>query len=333
MKILQNQSLLAWNTFHIDVQADIFAEYDNINELCTLLQRYNSLPMLHIGRGSNLLFTNNFNGIILHSNICFYHLNTQTEEEVLLEVGAGVVFDDFIRYAVEHDWGGAENLSYIPGEVGASAVQNIGAYGVEVKDIIHRVFTINRQTLEPRIFTNQECQYAYRDSIFKNEMKNQYIVTSVEFKLTKQPRLSLDYGNLRAALADIAKPDIADVRRTVTAIRQQKLPEVAELGSAGSFFKNPVIDKQHFDELRQLYPTIPHYPAPNGVKIPAAWLIEQCGWKGKTLGGAQVYDKQPLVIVNKNNATPKDIVTLADNISRSIKEKFSISIYPEVNYI
>ncbi len=333
MQVFSNHSLLQWNTFHLDAKAKVFAEYDDIDELRSLLRQYSNLPMLHIGRGSNLLFTADFPGIVLHSRICFIKTLSCTDKQVILQVGSGVVFDDMIAHCVAKGWGGAENLSYIPGEVGASAVQNIGAYGAETKDIIRRVHAMEITTLQERIFSREECRYGYRDSIFKNELKGQYIITSVEFCLSPQPVLSLDYGNLKEALSAISKPTIADVRNAVTNIRKQKLPEVEELGSAGSFFKNPVVSKQQAEILKGQYPSIPHYPAPNGVKIPAAWLIEQCGYKGKQQGGAKVYEKQPLVIVNSGNATAQDIVTLAEMIVRSVKEKFGIDISPEVNYI
>lgn len=333
MTIQENYSLRQWNTFGMEISARVFAEYESVSELRQLLRQFEGERLMHIGRGSNLLFTQNFDGVVLHSNIRFYELAVQTDTEVLLRVGAGVCFDDFVAYAVNHGWGGAENLSYIPGEVGASAVQNIGAYGAEVKDIIRRVFTLNRQTLEERIFEKAQCGYGYRESVFKNTLKDQYIVTAVEFALQRQPVLNLDYGNLRGALAGKEHPTPRDVREAVIAIRRQKLPEVEETGSAGSFFKNPVISEQQFSALQKDYPQIPHYAATGGVKVPAAWLIEQCGWKGKTQGGAQVYEKQPLVIVNANHATPADIVGLASAIQQSVQQRFGISIMPEVNYI
>lgn len=336
MRIETNCSLLPWNTFGIDVRAAVFAEYESVEELRTLLSRYKGERLLHVGRGSNLLFTGDFEGVVLHSRIMgIERLSSPavSSDEVLLRVGAGVVFDDLVSYTVEQGWGGLENLSYIPGEVGAAAVQNIGAYGVEVQDLIRRVFTIDVQTLEEHILTVDECAYAYRDSVFKNRLQGRVIVTAVEFALPTSPVLCLDYGRLREALSDVPNPSVSDVRRIVIAVRKSKLPEVGELGSAGSFFKNPVISEACFRRLQERWPALPHYEAPEGVKLPAAWLIEQCGWKGRTLGGAQVYEKQPLVIVNRGNARPDDIVALADAVRQSVYDTFGVHISPEVNYI
>lgn len=333
MKIENNYSLLAWNTFGMDVKTKVFARYESVAELKDLLCRFKGERLLHIGRGSNLLLTKDFNGVVLHSEIRYVDFSDFDKATVCVKAGSGVVFDELVAQAVEKCFGGIENLSYIPGEVGASAVQNIGAYGVEVKDVILRVFAIDVQTLEERVFSVDECHYAYRDSIFKNELKGRYIITSVEFLLTKTPQLKLDYGNLKAALSKLENITIADVREAIINVRRQKLPEVSELGSAGSFFKNPVVSEEKFSALQRDYPNIPHYAAPDGVKIPAAWLIEQCGWKGKQYGGAQVYEKQPLVIVNKGSAKPEDIIKLAAEISQSIKSRFDVEINPEVNYI
>ena len=226
---------------------------------------------------------------------------------------------------------GMENLSYIPGEVGASAVQNVGAYGVEAKDVIVSVRAISVADGTERIFSNAECEYGYRDSIFKNRLRGQYIITHVVYRLNKHLRPQLDYGNLRSEVGN--NPSVMDIRNAVIRIRQQKLPEVSELGSAGSFFKNPIVSRDVYETIAAQYERVPHFDQDGGVKIPAAWLIEQCGWKGKTLGGAQCYPKQPLVLVNANNATPDDIITLAQNICASVKDKFNITINPEVNYI
>lgn len=307
-----------------------------MEELRTLLQTYKGERLLHIGAGSNLLFTKDFDGVVLHSRICFARALEEDAEGVNIEVGAGIVMDDLIAQVADMGLYGLENLSHIPGEVGASAVQNVGAYGVEAKDVIREVHAVAVESGEEYVFSNADCRFGYRDSIFKNEWKGQYIITSVVFHLSKQSQPRLDYGNLRQALAG-KEPTPMNIREAVIAIRKQKLPEPEDLGSAGSFFKNPIITHEHFQTiLQQEHKTeaeIPHFETADGIKIPAAWLIEQCGWKGKRQGGAQVYEKQPLVIVNTGNATAQDIITLAADITESIVKRFQITLHPEVNYI
>lgn len=284
--------------------------------------------MLAVGEGSNLLFTKDFDGILLVSRMAKAKATKETQTEVWIEAESGLKLDSLIEQLVAMELTGMENLSYIPGTVGASAVQNVGAYGREAKDVIEEVHTLSVADAQPRVFTNAECRFGYRDSIFKNELKGQYIVTSVVYKLQKNGPLYLDYGNLRSAME--GQPMTAEaVREAVIRIRKQKLPEVSELGSAGSFFKNPIIPEAQFLALQQQYPTIPHY----SYKIPAAWLIEQCGWKGKTMGGAQCYPQQPLVLVNTGNATAQDIINLAQAIIDSVQQRFGITLHPEVNYI
>ena len=300
------------------------------------MQTYKSERLLHIGAGSNLLFTKDFDGVVLHSRICFARALEEDAEGVNIEVGAGIVMDDLIAQVADMGLYGLENLSHIPGEVGASAVQNVGAYGVEAKDVIREVHAVAVESGEECVFSNADCRFGYRDSIFKNEWKGQYIITSVVFHLSKQPQPRLNYGNLRQALAG-KEPTPMNIREAVIAIRKQKLPEPKELGSAGSFFKNPIISPEHFQTILQqeqkTEAEIPHFETADGIKIPAAWLIEQCGWKGTRQGGAQVYEKQPLVIVNTGNATAQDIITLAADITKSIAQRFQITLHPEVNYI
>ena len=343
MKELKNISLLPYNTFGIDAKAKLFIEYYSLDELRQVLKEHKGEQILHIGQGSNLLFTSDFNGVILHSGMA----RAKFLDDETVEAQNGLRLDDMIAQLTDMGYSGLEKLSLIPGEVGASAVQNVGAYGCEAKDVIVRVNTLNVETLEERVFTNEECRFGYRDSIFKHELKGKYIVTSVVYKV---------------------KPgDATKTREEIIATRMAKLPTVGEVGSAGSFFMNPFVPEDKVNELLKLYPDMPHYPvgAPSvnqrsvcdgesggtscpvdlaeryqhhnlvaeREKIPAAWLIEQCGWKGKTLGGAQVWPKQPLVIVNANNATPEDIIALAAQISASVKDKFGIDIRPEVNYI
>ena len=309
MKELKDISLLPYNTFGIDAKAKLFIEYYSLDELRQVLKEHKGEQILHIGQGSNLLFTRDFNGVILHSGMA----RARFIDDETVEAQNGLRLDDMIAQLTDMGYSGLEKLSLIPGEVGASAVQNVGAYGCEAKDVIVRVNTLNVETLEERVFTNEECRFGYRDSIFKHELKGKYIVTSVVYKV---------------------KPgDATKTREEIIATRMAKLPTVGEVGSAGSFFMNPFVPEDKVNELLKLYPDMPHYPVAEREKIPAAWLIEQCGWKGKTLGGAQVWPKQPLVIVNANNATPEDIIALAAQISASVKEKFGIDIRPEVNYI
>lgn len=333
IRIENNYSLKKWNTFHLEAKARYFVEYDQTDDLRQLTEQFANLPMLHIGRGSNLLFVHDFEGVVFHSAYKALTILDETDDYVVLKVGSGMIFDDLVSYAVNHNWAGLENLSYIPGEVGASAVQNIGAYGVEVKDVIQDVVVYNIAKSQFLTLTNEQCRYGYRDSIFKNELKNACIVTDVIFRLSKHGELQLDYGNVRQSLQHIANPTISDVRKAIIGIRRQKLPEVDELGSAGSFFKNPVVSREQFLQLQQVYPDVPHYIVDDGVKVPAAWLISQSGMRGKNIGGAQVFEKQPLVIVNTGSATAQDILALANEIQEAVKSQFGISIYPEVNYI
>lgn len=297
------------NTFGIDAKAKTFIEYYSLDELRQVLKEHKGERILHIGQGSNLLFTQDFDGIILHSGMA----RARFIDDETVEAQNGLRLDDLIAQLTDMQYCGMEKLSLIPGEVGASAVQNVGAYGCEAKDVIDRVYTIDVETLEERVFTNAECKFGYRDSAFKHELKGKYIVTSVVYKV---------------------KPgDATKTREEIVATRMAKLPAVGEVGSAGSFFMNPFVPEEQANALLTQHPDMPHFPSPQGVKIPAAWLIEQCGWKGKTLGGAQVWPKQPLVIVNADNATAQDIIDLAAQVSTSVKEKFGICISPEVNYI
>ena len=319
------------NTFRMDVRAKIYAEYRSVDELRELLQQYRGERLLHIGAGSNLLFTGDFNGVVLHSAMRRARATREDDNHVFIEAENGLVLDELIAQLCDMGLSGMENLSYIPGEVGASAVQNVGAYGVEAKDVITEVRALAIADGSERTFTNAECRYGYRDSIFKNELRGQYIITGVTYRLDKQFVPKLDYGNLRGEVG--ANPTPMDVREAVIRIRKQKLPEVSEVGSAGSFFKNPIVPREQYEAIASQYERVPHYDQDGGVKIPAAWLIEQCGWKGKTIGGAQCYAKQPLVLVNTGNATPQDVITLAQNICDSVHDRFGITISPEVNYI
>ena len=335
MNIQSHRSLRPYNTFGLDVKADLLAVYSSTDELCSLLQEYKDMPVLPVGEGSNLLFTGDFHGLVLVSGMRRARALTETKEEVLIEAEAGLKLDDLIAQTTDMGLGGLENLSHIPGTVGAAAVQNVGAYGVEAKDVIERVNVIDRQTLLPQTFSNGDCRFAYRYSRFKDEWKDRYVVTSVVFRLQREARLHLDYGGLNQQLERMAvsNPSVFDVRQAVIEIRRQKLPEVSEYGSAGSFFKNPVVSTEKYEALKNDYPDIVSYRAENGIKIPAAWLIDQCSLKGATSGGARVWDRQPLVIVNTGNAVPSDIVYLAQTVCLKVKEKFNISLEREVIYI
>ena len=336
MIIKENISLLSYNTFGIDAKADYFIEYSSVEELQTALKSeiVKSNRLLHIGGGSNLLFMKDFKGVILHSAINFIKKVSEDADTVMLEAGAVVNWDDFVAYTVENGWGGVENLSLIPGEVGASAVQNIGAYGVEVQDVIIEVNAVEIETGESKIFSVEDCQYGYRESIFKKELKGKYIITSVVFKLQKQPEYKLNYQHLEAEVLKNGDINLQNIRQTIIAVRESKLPDPKIFGNAGSFFMNPVISKAHFNELLAQYPQMPHYfVSETEEKVPAGWLIDQCGWKGKQIGNAGVHDKQALVLVNKGGATGAEIVYLAEQIQVSVKIKFGIELRAEVNYI
>ena len=327
-------SLLPYNTFGIDVSASRFLEYASVAELKEYIaQGAVTTPFLHIGGGSNLLFTKDYDGLILHSRIGGIEVTAEDSQTVSLRVGAGVVWDDFVACCVEHGWYGAENLSLIPGEVGASAVQNIGAYGVEVKDLITAVETVNVQGYG-RVYSVEECEYAYRSSIFKRPENKSVFVTYVRFRLSKEERYTLDYGTIRQELAKYPAPALPIVRKVIIEIRESKLPDPKVMGNAGSFFMNPIVAKEKLEALQRDYPRIPYYELPDGrVKIPAGWMIDQCGWKGKSLGPAAVHDKQALVLVNRGGAKGSDIVALSDAVRASVRDKFGIDIHTEVNVI
>jgi UDP-N-acetylmuramate dehydrogenase len=336
MTISKHVSLLPFNTFGIDVKTDYLIEYSSVEELSAILKSelVTSSRLLHVGSGSNLLFLNDFDGVVLHSQLKSIDLLTTDEQSVYVEVGAGVAWDDFVDFAVNKGWGGVENLSLIPGETGAAAVQNIGAYGVEVQSVIDRVKTVEVESGEIREFSNAECEYGYRESIFKTMLKGKYIVTSVVFRLECVPTFTLDYQHLEDEVRKNGDLSLANVRQTIIAIRQSKLPDPAVQGNAGSFFMNPVIPKSLFVQLQSQFPEMPHYyVSETDEKVPAAWLIDKCGWKGKQIGKAAVHDKQALVLVNKGGATGAEIVFLAEQIQLSVKEKFGIELRPEVNYI
>ena len=337
MNIYNNHSLLPYHTFGMDVKTSVFIEYTSVDELKQILQQKNlsDKKWLHIGGGSNLLFTGDYEGVILHSAIKGTEIVYEDDESVHVRVGAGEVWDDFVAYTVNQDWYGAENLSLIPGEVGASAVQNIGAYGMEAKDLIVKVEALEVTTGNDSVFTNTECRYAYRESIFKKEWKGRYIITYVTYRLSKTPQFHLEYGNVKGELEKQGcELTLKNVRDVIIRIREAKLPDPKVQGNAGSFFMNPVIPRMQYESLLAKYPEMPHYKVDEEwVKVPAAWMIDRCGWKGRRMGNAGVHDKQALVLVNCGGATGQEIITLSQHIQQSVYESFGIAIVPEVNFI
>lgn len=349
MKDIRDYSLLAHNTFGIDAKCKRFLEYSSVEEAQQIVAGLTDAdkPLLILGGGSNLLLTGDYEGTVLHSAVMGIEVLGNGElaaaehddallnpEFVFLRCGSGEVFDDVVAYAVEHGYHGAENLSIIPGEVGASAVQNIGAYGVEAKDIIYKVEAVEIARGRVVVFDNQDCHYSYRQSKFKHEWKDKYLVTHVVYRLSRSFVPDLDYGNIRASLAanHIENPTAQQLRDVIIEIRNAKLPDPKVQGNAGSFFMNPIVEKTKFEELAAQYPGMPHYTIDGEhEKIPAGWMIDQCGWKGKSLGRAGVHDKQALVLVNRGGATGEEIVNLCETIRKDVKQKFGIDIHPEVN--
>ena len=333
------------------VSCRLYVEVTEPEDLLTLDLEALPQPLFVMGGGSNLLFTGDFPGTVLHMGNRFLHpsgvrndktdvIPSEAKESVRVRVSAGVVFDDFCAWAAAEGLWGPENLSLIPGEVGASAVQNIGAYGVEAKDIIDTVHAFDRQERRFVDIPGADCGYGYRTSRFKTDWKGRYIITAVTFRLSAVPQPKLDYGGVRKALGD-REPSPQVIRDTIIGIREQKLPDPKEIGSAGSFFCNPVIDREHFERIVAIAKAengpeyeVPHYDVGEKVKVPAAWMIDQCGFKGMRLGGAQVYPKQPLVIVNATGtATPEEIVALEQRVIGTIKDKYGIELHPEVEHV
>lgn len=340
-----NKDITSFTTFGIPVKCRIFAEYTSEKELLKISrsEEFINNNVLHIGGGSNLLFLEDYDGLILHSGIKGIKRYDKNQETAFLIAGAGEKWTDLVNFALENNLAGLENLAGIPGEVGASAIQNVGAYGVEAKDVIHHVEcfdTLHRKTV---IFNNEECRFGYRDSAFKKEWKGRYYVLRIAFKLIPGGKpFSLEYGPLKELSKKIGRePNIREVAEEIIAIRNSKLPDPAIIGSAGSFFKNPEIRKRFHQELEELSGIkIPYHPLPftgdfgaEMVKLNAAWLIDQCGLKGYTVGGASVYSKQPLVIVNNGTATAEDVCAVATHVEKEVRKKFFLHLFPEVNFI
>lgn len=341
LNVQSNVSLKPYNTFGIQATARYWADIQTLNDLQTLLQfnEYNTVPKIVLGGGSNLLITGDVDGMVVRMNIQGIELVREDEHHWWVKAGAGVNWHQFVLYCIKRGYAGVENLSLIPGTVGAAPMQNIGAYGVEIEQAFESLEAVNRKTGELRTFLRADCQFGYRESVFKHELKGQYVITSVTFQLDKTPTFHTSYGAIQETLDQMGiTPDkltIKAVSDAVIHIRRSKLPDPAEIGNAGSFFKNPEIAREQYEQLHQQFPTMPGYPLAdtNRVKIPAGWLIEQCGWKGYRRGDAGVHAKQALVLVNYGNAVGSDILTLAHEVQQSVEEKFGISISPEVNIL
>jgi UDP-N-acetylmuramate dehydrogenase len=350
MILLENYSLKGCNTFGVEAKARYFAELSSIRELEEFLTWYrsNGGPLLILGGGSNILFSSDFGGTAVKIALKGIRILEENDESVLVRAEAGEVWDDFVGYCVDHGYGGLENLSLIPGNVGSAPIQNIGAYGADIKEVIREVFCTEIATGNEIRLRNEECQFDYRESIFKRELKGKVIITAVVFRLwkvgvTRSPghpvtssyTLKLNYGNLREELdkKGIDQPTIRDVRDIVCEVRRSKLPDPAVIGNAGSFFKNPRIETGRFESLKKEFPGIPGFPDECGIKVPAGWLIEQCGWKGKRTDNAGVSEKQALVIVNYGDASGAEILTLAEQVRESVRTKFGVDLETEVNIV
>jgi len=326
-----------YNTFGIDACAKFYFEFTEINDLTEFLNTNTFLKdeqILILGGGSNMLFLNDFDGLVLHANIPGIKLIGEDRNHVLLEAGAGVNWDELVDYAVFYGWGGIENLSLIPGKTGAVPVQNIGAYGVEAQSVVETVNGFDLKTMDEYSVSAADCSFAYRDSIFKQKLKNRFVVTSVVFRLNKFPEYRLDYGDLKNETEKLGAVNVKNIRKAVIAIRESKLPDPKITGNAGSFFKNPVVDNQVAEELKTRYSKLPVFSTPDGrSKLAAGWMIEQCGWKGFRDGDAGVHEKQALVLVNYGNATGRQIFSLSEKIRQSVFEKFGVELEREVNII
>ncbi|MCI0751570.1 MAG: UDP-N-acetylmuramate dehydrogenase [Flammeovirgaceae bacterium] len=339
VSIQENVSLLPFNTFGIDAKAKYFARVSSEGSFIELTQHpvFKNNKRLLLGGGSNLLFTKDFDGLVVKIELKGINIVEETDDEITLQVGAGENWHEFVRHCVQKGWGGIENLSLIPGTVGAAPMQNIGAYGVEIEKFIKNILGIEIATGQRKSFTKSECEFGYRESIFKHKAKNKYLISSVTLTLRKRNhQLNTSYGAVQDTLKEmhVDHPDIASISEAVMRIRRSKLPDPSVVGNAGSFFKNPTIHADLHDFLKKQHPSMPGYTSENGsVKIPAAWLIEQCGWKGKTFNNIGVNQHQALVLVNYGGGDGAKIFELAMKIKTSVKEKFNIDLQPEVNII
>lgn len=334
--IESNISLQPYNTFGLDTKTKFFCSIESIEDLNELRgsSEYQEKQLI-IGGGSNMLLLNNWDGLVILNSIKGISVIEETEEDVLIKVGAGEVWHDFVMYTVDKEYHGLENLSLIPGSVGASPIQNIGAYGVEIKDTFEKLDAYHVSSGNIKTFGKEECEFSYRESVFKRKLKGQYIITHVYYRLSKTASLNTSYGAIEAELKaqNIATPNIKDVSNAVIAIRESKLPDPAKIGNSGSFFKNPVIDTEKAKNLKTKFPEMVQYEVSNGVKLAAGWLIENCGWKGYRKDGYGVHDKQALVLVHFGGAKGMDIYNLSEEIIQSIKDKFDVNLEREVNMI
>jgi len=337
LQIQENISLRPYNTFGIDVKAHFFAEIFEVEDLKALFQNdlTKTQKILIIGGGSNMLFTKDFDGLVIKISIKGIKAK-ENGTQISVTAGGGVVWNDFVNYCVEHHYAGVENLSLIPGTVGASPIQNIGAYGVELKDVFESCDAFEIKTRTTKTFHFSDCNFGYRESIFKGELKGQYIITSVTFNLKTEANVNTSYGAIETELQKrgIGKPSIADVSAAVSHIRVSKLPDLSTIGNAGSFFKNPVIEKYEFSDIVAKTPDVVHYPTADGkIKLAAGWLIEQCGWKGKIQGQTGTWKNQALVLVNHGNATGSEVYNFSEQIIDSVKSTFGVTLEREVNIL
>lgn len=335
--IQSNKKLKAITTMSIDVEAFNYVEIQSIEELKSFLKTAYAKPLYILGGGSNIVFLDNFEGTILHMHNLGKEIVSENDNYVYIKANAGENWHEFVQWTIKQDFGGLENLSLIPGRVGASPMQNIGAYGVEIKDVFYELEAIEIETGELRVFSHDECKFGYRESVFKNELKGKYIITSVTYRLTKNPhQIKTDYGDIKGELEkmNVSEPTIQDVAKAVITIRESKLPNPNELPNCGSFFKNPTILNEEYYELKSRFPEIPGYVVTEThTKVPAGWLIDRAGWKGFRNDRVGVHDRQALVLINHNNGTGKDIFDLSQKIISDIKSKFGIELEREVNII
>ena len=334
LEILHHHSLQSLNTFGFSSYAETCVYIHSLNELQECIQQFTGKDKWVLGGGSNVVITQNIKPLLLINRIQGHSIISENDAEVVVEFGGGESWHQTVMFTVEKGWGGLENLSLIPGTVGAAPIQNIGAYGAELKDTFVQLLAIDLETGEPKIFNHADCKFGYRESIFKHEAKGKYFIVSVQFRLSKLPVIKTQYGDIQQTLNDwgIINPGIADVSKAVIHIRQSKLPDPAKIGNSGSFFKNPVIDKSLFDALSSQYPTIKSFDAgPGKVKVPAGWLIETAGWKGYRNQNYGVHEKQALVLVNYGGATGEEIIQLAHEIQADVLHKFQIALEMEVN--
>lgn len=334
--IYENVSLKKFNTFGLNVRADHLATFKLEENAIHYLkhQKGENDRLLVIGRGSNILFAEDFHGTIIHPEMEGINLEGKKDNDVIVSSGAGVIWDKLVESTVNNGLGGLENLSYIPGLVGAVPVQNIGAYGAEVRTTIEKVRAISLLNGEIREFSNEECRFGYRDSVFKSDLRGLYLITRVYFRLSTKPKLCLEYGSLKEEISKLGPTSLGNIRKLVISTRQSKLPDPEQIGNAGSFFKNPIVKATRVDELKSKFPKIPVFKDSSGnLKLAAGWLIDQCGWKGKRIGDAGIHDKQALVIVNLGNATGKELYDLSEKVRKSVNDMFGIDLEREVEVI